>query len=307
MASTLLQLIQQATAEMGLQVPNSVVGNTNDTVVQLLALTNAVGNELQRQYIWQHSTVQYRFNAEVLETTGNTTDGSAVITNIPSTTGLDATWQVTGTGINTNVNILSVDSATQVTLDQPCTATGTGITLNFGKVKYQLPSDYDRPVNATNWDVTKHWQIIGPLTAQQWEYLISGWIATGPVINWRMLGGYFQIWPIQTNPDLLGMEYISSNWVRATGQFAASKSSFTVDTDTCVFPDRLMVLGIKKKFFEVKNFDTTALMRDYETQLSIAYANDQGAGNLSMSQKGVGYLVNWANIPDSGYGGGSPH
>lgn len=303
MASTLLQLIQQATAEMGLQVPNSVVGNTNDTVVQLLALTNAVGNEIQRQYIWQHSTIQYRFNAEVLITTGNVTNGSAVITNIPDTTGLDTTWQVTGTGINTNVNILSVDSATQVTLDQACTASGTGVALNFGKVKYTLPSDFDRPIPATNWDVTKHWAIIGPLTAQQWEYLISGWIATGPVINWRLLGGYFQIWPIQTSEDLLGLEYISSNWVRATGQFAPSKSSFTADTDTCVFPDRLMVLGIKKKFFEVKNFDTTALMRDYETQLSIAYAADAGAGNLAMSQRGVGYLINWANLPDTGYGG----
>lgn len=298
-STTMLQLIQQATGEMGLQVPTYVAGNTNQDTVQQLALLNAVGNEIQRQFVWQHSTVQYRFNAEVLATTGNTTNGSAVITNIPSTTGLDTTWQVVGEGINTNVNILSVDSATQVTLDQPCTATGTGVTLNFGKVKYTLPSDFDRPVDATNWDVTKHWAIIGPLTAQQWEYLISGWIATGPVINWRLLGGYFQIWPVQTQADLLGMEYISRNWVQATGVFTPNKSMFTVDTDTCVFPDRLMVLGLKKKFFEAKNFDTTALMRDYETQLSIAFANDQGSGTLSMGPQGVGYLLNWSNIPDT--------
>ena len=306
MSSTVLQLVQQASAELGLSVPNSVVGNTNQETVQMLALANASGNELQRQFIWQHSMVQYSFNAECLNTTGDTVAGSPVVTNIPDTTGLSSAWQAVGSGFNYNVNILSVDSPTQVTMDQPCVETTVGGAINFGKVKYRLPLDFDRPVDTTNWDVTKHWAIIGPLTPQQWEYLISGWIATGPVINWRLLGGYFQIWPVQTTADLLRLEYISSNWVQSTGSFTPDKSSFTVDADTCVFPDRLMVIGLNKKFFETKNFDTTALTRDYQEQLSIAYAYDQGSGNLAMSLKGVGYLINWHNIPDSSYGG-TPH
>ena len=69
MSSTCLQLIQQASAEMGLSVPSFVVGNTAQETVQQLALLNAVGNEIQRQYIWQHSTVQYRFNAEAVSYT----------------------------------------------------------------------------------------------------------------------------------------------------------------------------------------------------------------------------------------------
>lgn len=301
MSSTMLQLIQQATGEMGLAVPTFVAGNVNQDTVQQLALLNAVGNEIQRQFIWQHSTVQYRFNAEFLNTTGDTVLGSPIITNIPDTTGLSTLWQATGTGINYNVNILSVDSPTQVTMDQPCTATGVGTAINFGKVKYVMPADYDRPVDATNWDITKHWAIIGPLTAQQWEYLISGWIATGPVINWRLLGGYFQIWPVQTSADLLGLEYISNRWVQ-TASFEPDASSFTVDTQTCVFPDRLMVLGLKKKYFEAKGFDTSALTRDYQSQLDIAYANDQGSATLSMAPRGGRRLIGWSNIPDSGYG-----
>lgn len=303
MSSTVLQLVQQATGEMGLGVPIYVVGNTNQDVIQQLALINAVGNELQRQFIWQHSTVQYRFNAEFLSTTGDTVNGSPIITNIPDTSTLSTLWQATGTGINFNVNILSVDSPTQVTMDQPSTATGVGTAINFGKVKYVMPSNYDRPVDATNWDVTKHWQIIGPLSAQQWEYLIAGWIATGPVINWRLLAGYFQIWPVQTSADLLGLEYISNQWVQATGVFAPSQSSFLADTDTCVFPDRLMVLGLKKKYFEAKGFDTTALTRDYQSQLDIAYASDQGSATLTMGTRGSGRrLIGWGNIPDSNFG-----
>jgi len=41
--TTVLQLIQQATGELGLAVPTSAVGNTNTDVIQILALTNAVG------------------------------------------------------------------------------------------------------------------------------------------------------------------------------------------------------------------------------------------------------------------------
>ena len=79
-----------------------------------------------------------------------------------------------------------------------------------------MPTNFDRPVDSTNWDVTKHWMIIGPLTAQQWEYLISGWIATGPVINWRLLGGYFQIWPPLGVNENLAFEYVTKFWVLAT-------------------------------------------------------------------------------------------
>lgn len=302
MSSTCLQLVQQAAGEMGLSVPTYVVGNTSQDTVQQLALINAVGNELQREFIWQHSTVPYRFSAAFLATTGDTVNGSAVITNIPDTSTLSTLWQATGTGINYNVNILSVDSATQVTMDQPCTATGTGVAINFGQVKYVLPTGYDRPVDRTQWDVSKHWEMLGPMTAQQWQNLISGWIATGPRICYRMLGGYFQIWPVQTSADLLGFEYISSYWVNSTGVFAPDKSSFTVDTDTCAFPDRVMVLGLKKKYFEAKGFDTTALAKDYQQQVSIAFANDMGSATLSMAPRRNDYLINWNNIPDSGYG-----
>ncbi len=302
MSSTCLQLIQQATGEMGLSVPTYVVGNSSQDTVQQLALLNAVGNELQRDYIWQHSTVQYRFNAAILSTTGDTVNGSPVVTNIPDTSTLSTLWQVTGPGINTNVNILSVDSPTQITLDQPSTATGTGVALACGQVKYVLPADYDRQNDATQWDVSKHWQLLGPLTAQQWQNLISGWIATGPRICWRLLAGYFQIWPVQTYPDLLGLEYISRNWANSTGVFVPNQSSFLADSDTCAFPDRLMVLGLKKKYFEAKGFDATALTRDYASQLDIAFASDQGSATLSMAPRPINFLIGWNNIPDSGYG-----
>jgi hypothetical protein len=48
--ATLLQLVQQATGEMGLAVPNSVSSSTATDIVQLMYLTNAVGYELAREF-----------------------------------------------------------------------------------------------------------------------------------------------------------------------------------------------------------------------------------------------------------------
>ena len=43
MSSTMLQLVQQVTNELGVSTPTSVVGNTNQDVIQILALMNACG------------------------------------------------------------------------------------------------------------------------------------------------------------------------------------------------------------------------------------------------------------------------
>lgn len=51
--ATMLQLVQQATGEMGLAVPTAVASSTASDTVQQLALLNAVGYELKSKYQWQ--------------------------------------------------------------------------------------------------------------------------------------------------------------------------------------------------------------------------------------------------------------
>ncbi len=300
--ATMLQLIQQASAEMGFDVPSSVAGNQQQQVVQWLALLNAVGYELQREHQWQKMNKEYVFNTDYLTTTGDLTAGSAVVTNIPSTTGLSSYYQAVGTGINNATNILTVDSGTQVTLDQPATVSGTGVSITFSQVKYPFPSDFDRLIDRTDWDKSQHWEMLGPESAQQWQWLKSGYISTGPRVRFRPLDGLFQIWPALGVDHVLGFEYMSNSWVLTSGATQPTLSSFTADTQTCIFPDRLMVLGLKLKYFEIKSMDTTALWRDYNMQLSIAKAADAGSPTLSFAPRMSSVLVGWENIPDSNYG-----
>lgn len=300
--TTMLSLIQSATGEMGLSVPTSVIGNTDQQVSQLLSLLNQSGNELQREFDWQQSIIEYRFTTQYTTTTGNLTSGSAVVTNIPSTSGLSTNYGVSGTGINQDTYIASVDSSTQVTLNQAASSSGTAVSLTFGQMKYTLPSDYDRQINRTHWDKSKHWEMLGPETPQQWQWLKSGYISTGPRIRYRQLGNQFQIWPLMTSNEYLGFEYVSKYWALSASATQPDKSSFTVDTDTCIYPDRLIINDLKRKFFGVKGFDTSRFDSDYMRELTIAKGANGGAPTLSMNPSQSNILITWNNVPDSNYG-----
>jgi hypothetical protein len=142
--------------------------------------------------------------------------------------------------------------------------------------------------------------MLGPTDAQQWQFLKSSYISTGPRIRYRILGGYFQVWPAMNTDEYLGFEYMSNQW--ATSSTGVTQSSFLADSDTCIFPDRLMVTALKKKYFEIKGFDATAFTRDYLQQLSFAKANDSGSATLSFAPVPGSILIGFENIPDANYG-----
>lgn len=306
--STLLQLTQQAMQEIGVAAygqPASIIANTNTDVVQTLALTNGYGRQILREHDWQFSNIEYRFTTVFYQYTATTTDGSTTISALSSTTGLTTNptyFMVTGTGIPQDTYLVSVNAgAGTAVLSQAAEATGTAVTLTFSQTMYAMPSDYDRQVDRTHWDKSRHWEMLGPETAQQWQWLKSGWISTGPRIRYRILGGVFQIWPPLSSNDYLGFEYISKNWVLTTSGATPSKTSFTVDTDTCVFPDALMTAMIKRAYFKAKGFAPT-WDEEYGMHLDIAKANDAGSPTLSLAPRPADILISANNIPDSSYG-----
>ena len=299
MGSTMIQLIQQCTNELGIPTPNTVAGNASQETVQLLALMNAAGYELLRRADWRELTRQHTFYTEATTATGNWVNGVAAITGLASTTGLDTTYQVQGVGIPNATYITSV-GPTSVALNYQVTETQVGGQVIFQKVKYSMPADYYSTVNRTHWDKSKRWEMLGPESPQQWEWLLSGYISTGPRIRWRLLGQYFQIWPGMNAGELLGFEYRSKGW--AYSPTGLVQNSFTADNDTCIYPDRVMVLMTKLKYFEAKGFDTTALYRDYLMEFETAVAQDTAAANLSFAPRPGTVLIGYDNIPDSGYG-----
>jgi hypothetical protein len=296
----MLQLIQETSNELGLVAPTSVAGNTNQDVIQLLALMNRQGYNLTKEYNWRALEREYRFYTQSTGTTGDVVDGSYTILNVADTTGIVPNkWMVTGTGIPQDCYVVAVSGST-VTINQPAEQTEIGATLTFGQTQYDLPPDYETITDRTQWDKTKHWEMLGPEDAQQWQWLKSGYISTGPRVRWRILGQYFNIWPMLSTQEYLGYEYRSKGWAESsTGQV---KNSFTADTDTTLFDDQIMILGTKLRYWQIKGFDTTSLQQEYDRYLSVAKANDKGAPNLSFAPYPSKVLIGYANIPDTGYG-----
>ena len=300
MSYNLLQMVQQVTAELNLAIPTYVIGNPSQDVQQILALINRAGYDLTKEYDWQALELEYRFYTNAITTTCTTTDGTQILTDIPSTAGLDNTYSIVGTSIPQDTYVDTVLSATSVSTTQQSSATSVGGSVTFSKTKYPLPPDYETITDNTHWDKTKHWQMLGPVDAQQWQWLKSGYISTGPRVRWRILGSQFQIWPPYNTQEYLGFEYRSKGFVRNVAGDVLN--SFSADTDTTVLDDTVMVLATKLKYFQIKSFDTTSLQSDYMRYLSIAKANDKGSATLSFAPQPSAVLIGWANIPDTGYG-----
>ena len=299
MSSTMLQLVQQVTAELNLAVPTYVAGNTSQDVQQILALMNRAGYDLVKEYDWQALEIEYRFYTTAITTTCDTINNTYNLLNVGNVTGLNSNYSVVGTNVPQDTYVESVAGST-VTVSQLASATSVGGTVTFSQTKYPLPPDFETITDNTHWDKTKHWQMLGPEDAQQWQWLKSGYISTGPRIRWRILGDKFQIWPPYNTQEYLGFEYRSKGWARSAA--GAVKNSFTVDTDTTIFDDTVLVLGTKLKYFQIKGFDTTALQQDYFRYLNVAKANDKGSANLSFAPYPTKVLIGYANIPDTGYG-----
>jgi len=298
----MLQLVQQTTAELNLAVPTYVAGNTSQDVQQILALMNGAGYDLLKEYDWQALQVQYRFYTQSLTANATTVNGSYNLTFEAGTdlSNVDSQWQLTGYNIPQDTYVVSANNTTKVVvMSQMASGTGTQSVV-CAQTAYDLPADFETITNRTHWDKSKHWEMLGPEDAQQWQWLKSGYISTGPRIRWRILDNQFQIWPVMNTNEYLGWEYRSKGWARSAA--GAIKNSFTADTDTTVLDDRIMVLATKLKYFQIKSFDTTALMQDYQRYLTIAKANDKGAPNLSFAPYPSKVLIGYANIPDTGYG-----
>ena len=298
----MLQLVQQTAAELNLAVPSYVVGNTSQDVTQILALMNGAGYDLLKEYDWQALQVQYRFYTNSITANATTVNGSYNLTFDGGTdlSAVDSQWQLTGYNIPQDTYVVSANNTTKVVVMSQM-ASGSGVqSVVCAQTAYDLPDDFETITNRTQWDKSKHWEMLGPEDAQQWQWLKSGYISTGPRVRWRILDGQFQIWPVMNTNEYLGWEYRSKGWARSAA--GAIKNSFTADSDTTVFDDRVMVLATKLKYFQVKSFDTTALMQDYQRYLSVAKANDKGAPNLSFAPYPSKVLIGYANIPDTGYG-----
>ncbi len=312
---TFLQLCNQVVAELGLPALTTVYNNPNQTARQVGALMNRAGDEMYQDSSWIVSQAQHIVEIEdAITTTGSYDPSSNLITSIPSTTGIVANqFAVVGggdsstDGLQTSTRVIDVVNSTTVEIDMVPLGTAVATDLIFARDTYAVPDDFKWFANQTMWDRTNHWQLVGPLSPQAYQLLVSGIVPTGPRRRWRQIGEdpvSWRIWPPPTAsndyPATLEFEYNSKYWART--EAGVPQQWLTLDDDYPVIDGQALVLHTKWRFNQAKGFSYGPMQAeaiDYVNRLS---ARDGGSPDLSLSRpRGLGYLIGPENIPDGSW------
>lgn len=306
MGAPLLSLVQDVAIELGLPEPTDVIGSAENTSRQLGGLATRVGKFLLQAHDWTFLTFEWHITVPPpIITVGNLVQNSGAITNLPASvlaSLLPGKMVVSATGLMTSTRLISL-IGNSAGIDQPSTLTQTGATITFSTDTAPQPSDYDRAISRTHWDRSNRWELRGPQSPQQDQWVRSGIVATGPRRMYRPIGNAYRIWPppsANDTPGQLDSEYISKNWAMSAA--GTPQPRFLADTDTCVFGDDLLILGMKYLFFDIKGFDTTSLEQQFLAQLKQSIATDGPKPTLDLYRSAWPILITGANTPDSGFG-----
>lgn len=308
---TLLQIINQVQREYALPVSVTIIDNADLTTSQMLAFAQAELEELGRKHNW--TALTFENNLVVIppvSTTSDTVENSAIIINIPDTSALVANfWAVTGENIPVGSRILSVDSPTQITMTMRATGTKVNAAVVFAKDMYPEPSDFDHFINQTWWDRTNRWQLLGPLSPQVDQWHLSGVVATGPRRYFRQIGPFgntYRIWPPPaeiSNLLQLVFEYQTVNRIRASGSLTSFIQYWANDLDVPLLDDRLIIAGIKWRFWEQKGFNWLSKRDEYDKMVARQWARDGGAPTLSLAPQRTSNLITTDNVQDGFFPG----
>jgi hypothetical protein len=302
MGYTLLELVDQVSGELGLSQPPIVIGSANNQTIQFLALAQRLGKDLVRDFEWQRLVQAYVFSTSTAVTTeGNVVAASTVLSSITSTTGIAVGTVITGDGIAPYAQVASVDSGSQITMDTPATTSQTGATLTFATQDYALPAGFDHMVSDTNWDRTNHWKNSGTITSQEWQFIQGGVISVGPRERYRIYNNKFRIFSAITTPYNFAYEYVSKYWVIPTGYSVGMQATFQADTDTSIFPDDLMMAGLKLYFLKAKKLDYAVELMEFTRSLSYCKASDVPVSAKSLSPFPMNQLVGPWSIQDGNW------
>jgi len=310
----LLQMVQQACNELGLLAPSSVIGNTDQQVIQLLALANREARDTFQEGTgiggWQALRARYRFN---VQSTGvqsvSVTTGSNIVDflTIPATAP-QIGWEVSvsngsNAGIFTNgTTITAINSPTEVVVSTNAMITSSNTTLAFGQASYPFPADVDHLMPSTFWDRSMRWQIEGPLSPQDWQSLKSGIIVSGPRRRYRVMDGSFWLDPVPADNNQLEYEYYSYNYAMSAS--GAAQSRFLVDTDIYLLDDDTMIMGLIWRFRRAKGLDYAQEQDAWMNSVDRYKSRQASAKNLPINATVLDYpqFIGVANIPDTGFG-----
>lgn len=175
-----------------------------------------------------------------------------------------------------------------------------------GKFSTRCP-DMDYAEQATFWDFTLRKPVFGPLTDADWQ-AYQAFLPGGPLYQYRIAADRIEVNPAMPVGHSLSIMFKSLNWVCLNGSpLSATKQTFTLDDDTCIFADKLMLQGLRAYWLRIKQMPYRLEDDKFEDMLERAASRDSVKPTVFMDQPRQslrpGIWVPAGNWPVSGGGG----
>lgn len=183
-------------------------------------------------------------------------------------------------------------------LEQIMTFTGDGIADQF-----DVPANFARQVNQTQWATSSRRPMMGPDSPQTWSWTQYGIISVGVYFRYRILGNKYTVFPVPGAGEEFALYYISKDWVLDQDPPELFKDKITKTGDIPLFDSRLLICGLKVKLWGQKGFDTTILQSEFDYMLAAVKAQNQGARVIDLTGSCRNLYISWTNIPETGFGG----
>jgi hypothetical protein len=167
---------------------------------------------------------------------------------------------------------------------------------------FALPADYFAMIDDTHWNKSTQLPAIGPVTSQDWQWMIVRQAMITTRFLWRIRNKQLWIKSPPATAEQFTFEYLSKYWV-VDGTDGSLKEMMVNNGDYHIYPWQLMTLFTRAKWFENEGFDSTGAYADFKRSLDYEVGTDKGATALSLVPgSGYPYINAVKNIPDTGYG-----
>lgn len=183
--------------------------------------------------------------------------------------------------------------------------TNTQITHSADSGNYDLPVDFGYMIDQTGWNPTNRLPLGGPLTPQNWEYLVRSGLSNNTIyVSFKLNQGQMQTLPVPPQEGgTITFEYISRWWAAvAAAPTVPARDTAQLATDVILYEPVLIVKFLKLRFLEAKGFDTTAAAGQFLNMFNSYTGKDMAAQTLNMARMRVFPYLGWRNIPETNYG-----
>lgn len=180
-------------------------------------------------------------------------------------------------------------------LEKTAELEGDGVTTAF-----DLPADFGRMVDQTQWASSNRRPMYGPMTPQGWSWVQYGIVSVGVYYRYRIIGNKFHVFPTPALGEKFHFYYISKLWVYDpnTDEYKAEVDD---DDDLTLYDERLVITGMKWKLWSAKGMAADSLRDEFDYMLNANKSQTQGAPVIALDSRWEYLYISGQNVPDGSW------